>query len=312
MTTFTINPTAAQAAAINAQPRCTPEQSEVVLGHLRSRQGICSPSELARTLGLRTAAARKVLDELCEQGLIRRLQRGTRHLIERVDLDVRPALVKNALRAPLLQLIQQRRELVGCAARQLGEDDDFVLETAKVLAQEGQLRLVPLGATFLLEHTSTLVVWRDPHVPLPQSEGARFQAELHRLRKLHEKHLRLAAKASRPSPPRSPVNSPAQPGQELTLPGPTSGTAKLTSIAQPQPQESCAPTTSPGPVQGRTPQVVTLELEWRLKFELPLHLRRQPGHTARVAEQYGLSVRQVRRALARQALPDTAPSPSTA
>lgn len=52
-----------------------------------------------------------------------------------------------------------------------------------------------------------------------------------------------------------------------------------------------------------TRPVVTLALEEKIREELPLHERRKPGKTAEVAQKYGLSVKQVRNALARIPVP---------
>ncbi|MFD2610120.1 hypothetical protein ACFSR9_11825 [Deinococcus taklimakanensis] len=61
---------------------------------------------------------------------------------------------------------------------------------------------------------------------------------------------------------------------------------------------------TPPPAPAALPaRYVTLEIEEQLRAELPPERRRIPGETARVAEKYGLSVKQVRNALSRIPVP---------
>ncbi|KQR25537.1 hypothetical protein ASF71_19235 [Deinococcus sp. Leaf326] len=245
----------------------TPDQAEQLLARIEAVGGEATTQQLASCLGLSLPYMRPVLGELIDRGVLRRVQAlgQDRARYARGVGPVNPALVREALRAPLLQALIPGPAILSALATRLGVSAEEIEATGLALAAEGEVTVSFVGALTVLRRSST-------PLPLPSSSRQKLWFE---------------------SPPALLFK-----WEEATLPRFIPPTPVHPSVRVEEPLEPAAAVVPWSPPRPPRPYV-TLELERELRRLLPPAQRRQPGETARVAAHFGLSVRQVRQALAR-------------
>lgn len=249
----------------------TPTREAAVLSALEEQGGRAKPGRLAAALQTNIPALTAWLEELAERGLVRRVQTGLHVEWERVNWVLDKNLVCEAYMPRITALLLGRRELASRIAQELSWPRAEVEETCRAMMLAGQLVGTPVQATYVYSLGVRAQAWVDWDVVarVETSPRAVFQRGLRqRLEDWRQDGVRppLDDEAARAELSRAPSNS-------LTLP----------------PSE---------PVF--LPRVqITFAVEEQLRELLPASRRRRAGETARVAALLGLSVRQVRRALAR-------------
>ena len=247
----------------------TPAQAEQLLTRIEAVGGEATTQQLASCLGLSLPHLRPMLGELVDRGVLRRVQAlgQDRARYAPGAGPINPALVREALRAPLLQALTRGPAILSALAARLEASAEEIEATGLTLAAEGEVTVSFVGA---------LTILRRSTMPLPRASSSRqklwFESPPVPLFEWQEAR-----------PPRFMPPTPAQPpisAEDLPAPAPAPEVAPLPSPARPRPY-------------------VTLELERELRQLLPPAMRYKPGETARVAAHFGLSVAQVCRALAR-------------
>lgn len=239
-------------------------RERLVLAALDDQGGRAKPGRLAAVLQTNIPVITAWLEELAERGVVRRVQTRLHVEWERVDWVVDDNLVCQASMPRITALLVGRRELASRIAQELGLPRAAVEETCRSMMLSGQLVGTPVQATYmygLAARGEARVDW-EVVARLETSPGAVFQRGL------------------------------AQRLQEWAHPG----------VRPQQPDETARAEVSVEPPSAVPvlPRVrVTLAVEEQLRELLPACQRRRAGETARVAALFGLSVRQVCRALAR-------------
>ncbi|WP_157451521.1 hypothetical protein [Deinococcus aquatilis] len=240
---------------------------------LEDQGGRAKPGRLAAALQTNIPALTAWLEELVERGLVRRVQTGLHVEWERVNWVLDKNLVCEAYMPRITALLLGRRELASRIAQELSLPRVEVEETCRAMMLAGQLVGTPVQATYVYSlgvRAQVRVDW-DVVARVETSPGAVFQRGLRqRLEDWGQDGVRplLDDGAARAEPSGVPLNA-------LPLPCPPTEPAVLPRVQ------------------------VTLAVEEQLRELLPGRQRRRAGETARVAALLGLSVRQVRRALAR-------------
>lgn len=246
----------------------TPEQAEQLLTRIEAVGGEATTQQLASCLGLSLPHMRPMLGELVDRGVLRRVQAlgQDRAWYAPGAGPINPALVREALRAPLLQALTRGPAILSALAARLEASAEEIEATGLTLAAEGEVTVSFVGALTILRRSTT---------PLPLASSSRQKLWFE-----------------------SPSVSLFE-WQEATPPRFTPPTAQPPVRAEALSVPECAPEVAPLPSPARPRPYVTLELERELRRLLPPAMRYKPGETARVAARFGLSVAQVCRALAR-------------
>lgn len=244
-------------------------RERLVLAALDDQGGRAKPGRLAAVLQTNIPVITAWLEELAERGLVRRVQTRLHVEWERVNWVVDHNLVRQAYIPRILALLVGRRELASWIAQELGLPRAAVEETCRAMLRAGQLVGTPVQATYvygLAGSGESRVDW-GVVARVQANPDAVFQRGL--AQRLQEWSQTEARPRREPGTARAETRG--EPSKVLPVP-----------ISEPA-------------VRPR----VTLAVEQQLRELLPERQRRRAGETARVAALFGLSVRQVCRALAR-------------
>lgn len=137
-------------------PSMTPEQTRLVIDHLKAQPSGSTTKALGLVLGLRGTAASPLLKQLCDQGLLRQTVSCKSRVYQLVESLTDPQQVRHDQVEAVLTFLQGRREMIPAIARACDLTPDETFATCQHLVQIGQLYTVTVGAAFIYFRPPTI------------------------------------------------------------------------------------------------------------------------------------------------------------